>query len=236
MSLSNVPHWSLCFEVWYYVAFGLFLFAPRKYRWFLVAGLPMLLWPKVTLLFPLWLLGVFLYHWRRGYDISEGTGWLFWLGSMVGLLAFAQADIARLTTDLLQSLIGPVCHREVTFVEFFIGDYLLGPLIFLSFLGFRRITLRFGWLLKPAERRIRYLVGFRFSIYILHQTLILFFAALFDGDPAGYGFYPSMMLAVAASVWLLSLITERRTGALRGALDRHWEVVMRMLPFKGGHR
>ena len=29
-SFSNVPYWSICYEMWYYVAFGLVMFLPRR--------------------------------------------------------------------------------------------------------------------------------------------------------------------------------------------------------------
>jgi peptidoglycan/LPS O-acetylase OafA/YrhL len=51
---SNSAYWSLGFEVWYYVAFGAFLFSGY------LAAIAVLLFigPKVAIMFPCWLLGV----------------------------------------------------------------------------------------------------------------------------------------------------------------------------------
>ena len=59
---SNGPYWSLGFEVWYYIAFGAFCFAPRRWRWAATLFVLAFIGPKVALMFPAWLMGVGVYH------------------------------------------------------------------------------------------------------------------------------------------------------------------------------
>ena len=50
---SNLPFWSLAFEAWYYLAFGLLVFAPRPWNWLAAAAAMALAGPKIALLLPL---------------------------------------------------------------------------------------------------------------------------------------------------------------------------------------
>ncbi|MGA7451675.1 MAG: hypothetical protein WBW73_10515, partial [Rhodoplanes sp.] len=47
---SNSPYWSLGFEVWYYVAFGAFVFCPGRWRWIAAATVLVFIgpWHKVA--------------------------------------------------------------------------------------------------------------------------------------------------------------------------------------------
>ncbi len=65
MAFSNGPYWSLCYEFWYYVIFGAFVFAPGRLRLPLVAFGALMAGPRIMLLFPLWLLEVAAYHMRK---------------------------------------------------------------------------------------------------------------------------------------------------------------------------
>ncbi|MDZ7782390.1 MAG: acyltransferase family protein [Halioglobus sp.] len=43
---TNVPYWSLNYEVWYYVMFGVLVFIPDRKRWLLFALLCLFVWLK----------------------------------------------------------------------------------------------------------------------------------------------------------------------------------------------
>ena len=85
-SFSNVPYWSICYEMWYYVGFGLLMFLPRRPALIATALLACLLGPKIVLLAPIWGLGVLLYRWKRLKDISASVAWWMVLGSMIGIV------------------------------------------------------------------------------------------------------------------------------------------------------
>jgi peptidoglycan/LPS O-acetylase OafA/YrhL len=53
---SDLPYWSLGYEIWYYVIFGIFLFSPRK--WFFLPVALIVIGPKIVSMLPLWLFGV----------------------------------------------------------------------------------------------------------------------------------------------------------------------------------
>jgi hypothetical protein len=63
----------------------------------------------------------------------------------------------------------------------------------------------------------RTLAAYTFSIYLLHQPLIQFYAALINGDPSGPWFYVVTMLAVFASIFAIGSVTEQQRHHWRRA-------------------
>jgi peptidoglycan/LPS O-acetylase OafA/YrhL len=70
---SNVPYWSISYEVAYYILFGVSFFLIG-----LLAG------PKILLLLPIWLLGAWVYRSRWHDNITRRTAVLALIGSCVG--------------------------------------------------------------------------------------------------------------------------------------------------------
>jgi peptidoglycan/LPS O-acetylase OafA/YrhL len=213
-SFSNVPYWSICYEVWYYVAFGMFVFLPRRRAWALVGLLALLLGPKVVLLAPIWGLGVLLYHWRRLAEISEATGWALVAGSVVGIGLYLHFDIEHVAAEPFKALVGKHWFEQFAFSRWFIGDYLLGPLVMLHFAGMRRVSGRLAGLFGAIEKPVRLLAAYTFTLYLLHQPLFLFWGAVLQGDNRGYGNWLRVTLLVAVSVALVGTVTENRRRGL----------------------
>jgi len=219
-SFSNVPYWSICYEMWYYVAFGAFVFLPRRAGWMALALLALILGPKVALLAPIWVLGVILYRWQRLQALREPTAWLLLLGSCAGIVAFHQVNVTDLVAGFFKSLIGEKWHAQFTFSKFFLSDYLLGLLVFLNFAAMRRVSARLAPVLLRLERPIRFLAGYTLSLYLLHQPLFLFWAAVIHGDPSGYGYWWQTTAMVALSVLAVGYVTENKRHLLKKWLEQ----------------
>ncbi len=213
-SFSNVPYWSICYESWYYVAFGLLTFLPRRSAWIAVGALALLLGPKVVLLAPVWALGVLLYRWRRLAAISEPVGWALVIGSAVGIALYLHFDIEHRAALPLQALLGKSWFEQFAFSRWFIGDYLLAPMVMLHFAGMRRVAGRMGALFGAIEKPVRLLAAYTFTLYLLHQPLFLFWGAVLRGDNSGYGNWARVTLLVALSIALVGTVTENRRRGL----------------------
>lgn len=215
-SFSNVPYWSICYEAWYYVAFGVLVFMPRLPALAVVALLALVLGPKVVLLAPIWALGVLLYRWRRLAEVSETTGWLLALGGAAGIGLYLYFDIEHRAAQPLQELLGKHWFEQLSFSRWFIGDYLLGPLVMLHFAGMRRVALRLNPLFTAVEKPVRLLAAYTFTLYLLHQPLFLFWGSVLRGDNRGYGNWVLVTLLTAASIGLVGTVTENRRRGLTG--------------------
>lgn len=218
-SFSNVPYWSICYEMWYYVAFGMVMFLPKRVGWIAVALLALALGPKVALLAPIWVLGVLLYRWKRLHALTQPVAWFLLVGSCAGIVVFHQANFTDIVAAYFKELIGEKWHAQFTFSKFFLSDYLLGILVFLNFTAMRTVSASVAPLLLALERPIRFLAGFTLSLYLLHQPLFLFWGAVIHGDPGGYAYWWLTTLLVALSVLCIGLITEARRHLLKQWLE-----------------
>ncbi|MEO6923674.1 MAG: acyltransferase [Bryocella sp.] len=218
-SFSNVPYWSIGYEVWYYVAFAIATFAPRRVVWALLCGLALVLGPKVVLLAPIWIAGVVLYHWTILRSLSPTISWALVIFSVFGITLFHAADVAGVISAHLKGWIGGSWQRELTFSQYFLSDYLLAGLVFLNFAGMRGAARTIEAGLLKFERPIRFLAGFTLTLYLLHHPLFLFWGAVIRGDPAGRGYWWLVTLATAGSVLLIGHFTESKRHVLRSWLE-----------------
>lgn len=212
---SNVPYWSLNYEVWYYVLFGMLVFLKGHTRIIVVMTTCLLLGPKVMLLAPIWALGVYLYRSRFFGSLSETTGWILFIGSLILTWLFHQYGVRELLGEWLKQQIGAHYYQELAYSKSFLSDYLLALVVFANFAGFQAICHRFKAVLPPLSKPIKYVAGYTFVLYLTHQPLIWLFKTLLDGDPSSPLFLIQIWLLVTAAVWLLGQITERRRSTYR---------------------
>ncbi len=222
-SFSNVPFWSICYELWYYVAFGIFAFFPRKVAVASLVALALLLGPKIVLLAPIWIAGVVLYRWESLNRMREIWAWLLVILSLVGIIAFHQAEVTERVAEYFKLLIGSKWHAEFTFSKFFLSDYLLALLVFGNFVGMRRVSFRFETALLLIEKPVRFLAGYTFTLYLLHQPLFLFWAAVIRGDPDGYGYWLWTTAMVALTVGVVGYFTESKRHLVKRWLEHRFE-------------
>ena len=225
-SFSNVPYWSICYEMWYYAGFAMIMFLPRRAGLAAAALLGLMFGPKLLLLAPVWGAGVLLYHWKALTRLSEPVGWLLTIGSTLGLVWFHEAGVLAHMGELLKTLIGPHWYKQLTYSNYFIGNWLLALLVFINFAGMRVVSVRLAPLLLAVERPVRLVAAYTFTLYLLHQPFFLFWAAVLRGDPVGYSYWWAVTALVALSVALVGQLTEKKRGPLRHWLYMHfmrWE-------------
>jgi peptidoglycan/LPS O-acetylase OafA/YrhL len=169
---SNGPYWSLGFEVWYYIAFGAFIFTPRPWRWLITAAALVFIGPKVALLFPLWLLGVALYRVSTATPtLAPPVGWILFVVPLA-ILAIYQLfphpwmqPFTNVSLDL---------NRLWSFAQ----DYFIGLLFCVHVIGFKAVSHFFAQWLERYSKSIRYIAGATFSIYLTHLPIMHFLAAV----------------------------------------------------------
>jgi peptidoglycan/LPS O-acetylase OafA/YrhL len=213
-SFSNVPFWSICYEVWYYICFGLLLFLPRPWAYLSVAFLALIVGPKIILLAPIWGLGVLLYRWHRLKSISKANSWFMFFGGALGIVLFHWLNIPEEVAGSFKLAVGDELYRNLTFSKFFLSDYILGPLVFIHFVGARNVISSLSPLLY-FERPIRFCASYTFSLYLLHQPLFLFWGSVLKGDPSDHIAWMITTVLVVSSVLLVGFFTENRRYLLK---------------------
>ena len=72
---------------------------------------------------------------------------------------------------------------------------------------------------------VRFLANYTFTLYLLHQPLFLFWAAVIRGDPKAPWYWSSVTVLTMLSVVLIGHFTETRRHVLRTwllSLFRRW--------------
>ena len=217
-SFSNVPYWSICYEWWYYVTFAMVMFLRPKIGLLAAAVTMLLIGPKVILLAPVWWLGVLLYRWRALRELSLAISWTMVAGSIVGIVLFHEFGITEIGSKWLEGVIGSDLHRSLTFSKRFVSAYLLGALVFVNFAGVRNVVAAGGNALMRIERPVRFLASFTFTLYLLHQPLLLFWSAVLRGEPKAPWYWLSVTALTMLSVGIIGTFTENRRHVLRSWL------------------
>ena len=217
---SNTPYWSVGYEFWYYVLFGAWLFTRGRGRWLACGLVALVMGPKILLLLPVWLAGVWAYRTRLAQRLSPGAAGLLCAATLAAYLAYRDSalpqDLARFTAQWL----GSATSRQLGWSANFLGDYLVGALVALHFVGARRLLQDDAAVPPRLERGIRALAGYTFALYLFHNPLLQFFGALAHG--LGLWDYRALpvVLGPLLVVSLLGARTERLKGPLKAALLR----------------
>jgi peptidoglycan/LPS O-acetylase OafA/YrhL len=194
---SDGPYWSLGFEVPYYAAFGLALFARGPWRTILPLALLGIAGPTVAALFPLWLLGAALYRFEAE-NLPEFAGWLLFLGSIVAWSAIA---IWAHSTDgwILDFPIAGLWRDRIP------ADYVTGIAFAINIAGFRVIGFRFVTILRRFQRQIRWFAARTFTLYLLHYPVMRFIATFL---PWGNKAAITRVVTLLATMLIVLLVAE----------------------------
>jgi peptidoglycan/LPS O-acetylase OafA/YrhL len=205
---SCFPYWSLDYEIWYYVLFGLVMFAPRRWLPFLLAATCLVTGPHILLMFPLWLLGVACHRLSTRHAPGAAFGAVLCCGSAALWLGY---EVVVWHTGR-PFLVG-------TFRAEIMQDYIVGGLFAAHILGFSSFApscrINLGWLVRP----IRWFAGTTFSLYLFHAPIAHFLAAVSPWPTPSS--WPHRIVVVGGTfvlVLALAELTERRKEAWRRAI------------------
>jgi peptidoglycan/LPS O-acetylase OafA/YrhL len=211
-AFSDTPYWSLCYEVWYYVVFGLVFFG-RGWRW--RAALPLLalaaMGPRLWLLFPVWLLGSAIQALHRRARLPTGRARLLLAGALVAIALLKAGGVEAAVNSWLDGALGGFPDEGLRYSRFVLGDYCFATIVGIVILAARDAELT---LLARWRGPIKALASVSFSLYLTHYPLLLAAAAIFPASPV-------RIAAVTLScVAIFGLVFERHKEFVRRILRR----------------
>lgn len=226
-AFSNGPYWSLGYEFWYYVLFAAAFFLRGRIRIAAVAALCLVIGPKILLLFPIWLLGVWVYHRIRTRPVEPTGGWILFLGSMVLYALFRQLDGPdRLLALTAQGLGDAFVLKQLGWSKMFLSSYIAGLLVALNFMGAAALAPQLGRLLLPIEKPIRYLAGFTFPLYLFHYPLLQFLSTFSKKFLPAEAQRTVVLLGTLLVIWVVGAWAERQKAPLK----QFWLRLLNSLP------
>ena len=208
--LSDLPYWSLGYEVWYYVIFAVWIYSRPTWRLASVAVILAGVGWAVAAMFPMWLLGVALWRFTARRTVRPLVGALLWVASSAAWAAFNQLAAGR---GWLDTAIGQWLGHP-TIVE----DYLVAILFGLNVFGFIGISCYTAPFLNRFASLIRWASGASFSIYLMHLPLAVFLSSLVIWPPNSWQTRVIIFGGTLVGVFCFAEFTERRKNDWRRAL------------------
>ncbi|MDB5105407.1 MAG: putative acyltransferase [Fibrobacteres bacterium] len=207
---SNIPYWSLGFEVLYYFFFGLCVFTTGRRRLVLIAFAMLIMGPSVCLDLPIWLMGVACYkaqaRWRM--KLPAGIG-LFSL-SIPLIATFMYSPLRERIEHGANSLINPwILGNLYPPAIHFAPDYLLGLAVALNIFAFAQLCGSIA-IPKLIGKGIQRLASYTFSLYLFHMPLISFASLIFPYSRSHKANLFACMVATPSIIVALGNRTERQ--------------------------
>lgn len=206
---SNLPYWSLQYEVWYYLIFGLAIFG-GPWRILLAAAAMLIAGPPILALLPIWLLGVLAYRVCVTRPLGPRAGRLAAFGAVAGWVCYELA-VARLGRPS-----GGAWLMRPEIVQ----DYIVASLFALHVVGMHGWTRGMRTLPERLAAPVRWIAGATFTLYLLHVPVAQFIAAVSPWPAAAFGTRVLVIGGTLAVVFAMAEVTERRKEAWRSALAR----------------
>lgn len=228
---TNGPYWSMGYEFWYYMLFAAAVFARGAWRIALLLGVAAIMGPKILLLLPVWLLGV----WVQRVNARERVGAR--LGALLFVLPFVLYGAFRFTGMRDALLHWSYAQFGRSFIEGqlvwsneFLAAWCIGPLVAANFIGFHALSARLGPVLARAEGPIRDWAGYTFSIYLYHYPLLQFFKAVLPLDARSPVGVAILFAVTVLACRLLGDVTEKRKDTARAIVGRCADYIVQRLP------
>lgn len=219
-NLSETPpwliqYWSLGYEVWYYVLFGVVHYLRGAKRLLLGALVVLVMGFKLWLLLPVWLAGVALYRWGNRLPLSVAQARIGWLASIAALGAYKYAGL-DVTLRALGIELWPFHALRLGNADRYLADYLVCLLVVLNFAFARQCAFS---ALQTIAVPLRALAAYTFTLYLIHGPVIGMWTLFYPYRPGNVIDLLLLSACIALATWLAGLITEQRRARYKDAFN-----------------
>jgi len=226
--LSDGPLWSLGYEFWYYILFGVVMFLEGKKKYVFIILISLIIGPKILLLLPIWLCGVWIYYFHQNRLLSQNISRIIFILTPVLFLYFF-TYYSEINT-FIYSILGENMIEKLGFSKEFITDYITGFFTGLHILSMKYINLNIlNKILFRGERMIRFFANSSFSIYLFHFPLFLFFAALFNHNPNSVIDIVVLFIVTILSCIIIAQYTENKKYVYKKYITIIWTNIERRI-------
>jgi peptidoglycan/LPS O-acetylase OafA/YrhL len=162
------PWWSLPFEVWYYIVFGCATFLRGIKRWLICAIVMAIMGPKLWVMLPIWLVGVWLFRSNIAARLTRRAAWVLWLAGPICYLLFMETPAQLWMRDLFLSPFGGWEQHRLGYASYYGRDYVTSLFFVAHLMAAQKLALKLpDWLAKAATA----LASVSFTLYLLHPII-----------------------------------------------------------------
>jgi peptidoglycan/LPS O-acetylase OafA/YrhL len=218
--LSNLPFWSLNYEVIYYVTYGCAFYLSGAKRWLCIAFVSIIAGPKIMFFFPIWLIGCYAHDLYQKWQGARKAGlYLNFACSAIALVILVLGinhKLARDAMDFYMILYKEGKHFKLGRTSGVIDFYAIsvaGSILLVRLLtAIRSVRIRADGV---CARCVRYLAEGTFAIYLTHFPLLILVASCIPYNHASLW---------QKAVILIAVIT---FGVLVGQICRNFKTTLR---------
>jgi peptidoglycan/LPS O-acetylase OafA/YrhL len=214
-AFTNVPYWSLSYEVWYYVLFGIVFFGRGRVSWAVAAAIVfVLIGPRLWLLLPVWVLGVGIQVVHRRAPLGRNLARFLLVASLGAIIALKIGHVEDWCNAWYRDSVSMAVDLKLRYSKWFLGDYLFAALTGLAILAAPGADIP-G--LARVKKPLAAAASISFSLYLVHYPAIQFFSHFFPMRPV------TIMALSLGVVAIVGIACERRKDVLRRWLMRPFQ-------------
>ena len=230
MPFGDVPYWSLTFEVWCYVIYGLAVYV-RRWRWVLVVAALALTGPKQWLFLLMWLAGVAAYHYRERWRLTVGQAAVLALAPVAVYVAIKLAAPNDWPYLAVGQKVEHMLGHPLEFASRFAWGMPCAALVAVHVFAVRHLTASLQTPVYPVIQRVlKEMAGVSFTLYLFHIPLYNFWLSVLPRpmDVFDLAYKAKMYALVLVPVIALAQALERPRRWYRAIFRAALEHIMRL--------
>lgn len=194
---SLLPYWSLGYEIWYYVLFGIAIFMRGWGRVAVLGAVCLLIGPKILSLFPIWVAGAMGYYFSKN-RIPEAAGYMLFAISLAFAALMVAVSAGKFGTSFKLAPSGIITR------------YAEGAIFLLNIAGAPPVLNKISSVVLRFDKPVRYAAGMTFSLYLVHVPVAQFIAAISPFPPVSSVERVLVLLGTLLVVAVFAHLTEHR--------------------------
>jgi len=215
----NGPYWSLCYEVWYYILFGIAYFGRGRWRWPLFAIAAAIAGPAIIVLFPIWLFGAWLAaRPGRQLSVSPGLALVVWIGSFLVVCAIQWSDLDQFIKSWFHNRVPGFWRLEAA--QRLFTDYVIALALGAHLAVYASLPQTIRLFFERTRANWTFLAGFSFTLYLFHRPMTALAGESIDPATMSVALSLGFLALVLVVCWAISFVTERQLPAWRSVLRR----------------
>ncbi|TAH24856.1 MAG: acyltransferase [Cytophagales bacterium] len=203
---TNGPFWSISYEFWYYMIYGVFYFV-QSYtkKWLIILGICLFIGPKILLLFPVWILGVAVQY----IEIKMPKP-LSIIGFIASLTILIMLTINHEPIGAIDGFI--IGQPPLYFSSRFLHDYIYGIAIAVHFIFLKSCSSSIFENFNPLDfikRTFKATSNMTFTLYLFHLPILILFSTAVNYDKENYFHLILMLSLLVIFVYFISTYLEK---------------------------